>query len=193
MRTGHIRDSQLNRLPIDLQGHLIVVSRQNHALEATAIIQWHRELHRRSLADESSKMLTGKQWPFNPWRRDLQRVLTRYRLFDIHQGGHFATDSLTVFDSNALYTLINKDPDDAVLRIRLVFDTDQLIAQAKTTGDPEERFAILARAEDILMTELPITPQVWANRLYLMDPRVRNWTPNLLDNQPYKFVDLQAE
>lgn len=70
---------------------------------------------------------------------------------------------------------------------------DRLISAAQTAGSEEERMKLLHDAEEILLDELPIVPMYWYTRVYLMDPRVKGWTPKLLDNHPYKYVSIETE
>lgn len=70
---------------------------------------------------------------------------------------------------------------------------DRLIQEAMTTGDPEQRRAKLFAAEEILLTELPIVPLYWYTRVYLLRPNVKNWNPLLLDNRPYKRIELEPQ
>lgn len=67
---------------------------------------------------------------------------------------------------------------------------DKLIEAAFRAGTEEAHFRYLQEAEEILVEELPIVPVYWYTRIYLKDPRLRNWNPKLLDNHPYKYVYL---
>ena len=67
---------------------------------------------------------------------------------------------------------------------------DALINKAFRSTTDEEHIAALRGAEDILMAEQPIIPIYWYTRIYLMDPRVKNWNPKSLDNRPWKYIDL---
>ncbi|MEX0324455.1 MAG: peptide ABC transporter substrate-binding protein [Puniceicoccaceae bacterium] len=67
---------------------------------------------------------------------------------------------------------------------------DELIAAAFRSRTEEEHFGYLLEAEQILLKELPIAPLYWYTRIYLKDPRVKNWNPKLLDNRPYKYIYL---
>lgn len=67
-------------------------------------------------------------------------------------------------------------------------DYDRLLKEAALEPDPEARLATLRRAEEILLEELPIIPLYWYTRVYLLDPRVRNWNPLVLDKHDYKHV-----
>ncbi len=70
---------------------------------------------------------------------------------------------------------------------------DNLISAIKQEGDPEKRTALLHKAEEILMEDLPIAPIYWYTRIFLKDPRVQGWDPKLLDNHPYKYVSFSQE
>lgn len=67
---------------------------------------------------------------------------------------------------------------------------DELIDGAFRAPSEELHFQYLQEAEEILLEELPIVPVYWYTRIYLKDPRLRNWNPKLLDNHPYKYVYL---
>jgi oligopeptide transport system substrate-binding protein len=49
---------------------------------------------------------------------------------------------------------------------------------------------MVARAEMILLDAEPIIPIYWYTNVFLIDPRVRNWNPKLVDQRPYKLVYL---
>lgn len=65
---------------------------------------------------------------------------------------------------------------------------DDLIEQAQMAATPKKHYALLQQAEEIFLTEVPIMPIYWYTRVYLLDPRVKNWNPKLLDNHPYKYI-----
>lgn len=70
---------------------------------------------------------------------------------------------------------------------------DRLIKEALQTADPDERLAKLYAAEEILLEELPILPIYWYTRVYLLHPDVKNWNPAVLDNRPFKEIDLARD
>ncbi|AKM11606.1 peptide ABC transporter substrate-binding protein [Croceicoccus naphthovorans] len=70
---------------------------------------------------------------------------------------------------------------------------DRLVQQAQVAQDEPERLEILHQAEELLLKELPIVPMYWYTRVYLLDPRVQNWNPKLLDNRNYKYISLAAD
>ncbi len=67
---------------------------------------------------------------------------------------------------------------------------DRLLEAAFRSRSEAEHFQYLLEAEDILLDELPIAPVYWYTRIYMKDPRVKNWNPKLLDNRPYKYIYL---
>lgn len=71
-------------------------------------------------------------------------------------------------------------------------DYDRLLQESSLLSDPARRHATLAEAEKILLDEVPVLPIYWYTRVYLLHPAVKNWHPLLLDNRPYKHIDLQV-
>lgn len=69
-------------------------------------------------------------------------------------------------------------------------DYDRYLEAAFRSRTEEEHFDMLLNAEKILLDELPIAPVYWYTRIYMKDPRVKNWNPKLLDNRPYKYIYL---
>ncbi|MBT3637095.1 MAG: peptide ABC transporter substrate-binding protein [Opitutae bacterium] len=68
---------------------------------------------------------------------------------------------------------------------------EKILGEAAQTGDPTERYALLAKAEALFLDERPILPVYWYTRNYLLHPDVKGWNPLLLDNHPYKFLRLE--
>ncbi len=69
---------------------------------------------------------------------------------------------------------------------------DELIRRIQRTGDPETRKRLLLEAESLMLSEHIVAPIYWYSRIYLIDPRVKGWSPKLLDNHPIKFVYLDS-
>jgi oligopeptide transport system substrate-binding protein len=67
---------------------------------------------------------------------------------------------------------------------------DELIQKAFRSRSEEEHFEVLLEAENILLDELPVAPLYWYTRVYLKDPRLQGWSPKLLDNHPYKYLNF---
>jgi oligopeptide transport system substrate-binding protein len=70
-------------------------------------------------------------------------------------------------------------------------DYDRLLDEAAQTADPTKRFAILHQAEQLLLSQSPEVLIYWYTRFYLLDPSVKNWSPLVLDQHNYKFIDLE--
>lgn len=69
---------------------------------------------------------------------------------------------------------------------------EDLLRQSAQIGDQEQRFAVLKEAETLLMDEVPIIPVYWYARSTLLRPEVKHWRESLLDDRPYKWLDLEA-
>ncbi|MAS94149.1 MAG: peptide ABC transporter substrate-binding protein [Verrucomicrobiales bacterium] len=72
-------------------------------------------------------------------------------------------------------------------------DYDRLMKESGRISDPKERYKKMKEAESVLLEELPVLPIYWYTRVYLLHPDVKNWNPLLLDNHPYKHIDLIAD
>ena len=68
---------------------------------------------------------------------------------------------------------------------------DALLFEADRTADQAARYALMQRAETILLQELPIIPIYSFTTVRLMQASVHGWHPTLLDRHPYKYVWLQ--
>ena len=67
---------------------------------------------------------------------------------------------------------------------------DALLDRAANIRNPEERRALLYKAEELMLTDLPIIPLYWYAKPFLIHPDLRNWDPLLLDHHPYKYLDV---
>lgn len=67
---------------------------------------------------------------------------------------------------------------------------DQAIHEAARTPDRAARFALLQKAEALLLEQAPILPLYVNTHVYLLHPAVRGWHPTLLDRHPLKHVSL---
>ena len=70
-------------------------------------------------------------------------------------------------------------------------DYDKALAEAALEVDPAKRQELLYSAEEKMLTDLPVLPIYWYTRVYLLHPDVQNWNPLILDNHPYKHIDVQ--
>jgi oligopeptide transport system substrate-binding protein len=68
---------------------------------------------------------------------------------------------------------------------------DNLLARVDRTGDLGQRVDLVHQAEDLLLRESPLIPIYWYSSLHLVHPSVAGWYPNVLDDHPYKFIDLE--
>lgn len=67
---------------------------------------------------------------------------------------------------------------------------DRLARAAMASRDEQERFAVYQQMEKILLDELPVMPIYFYTRVYALNPKVKNWVWNPLDNRSWKFIDL---
>jgi oligopeptide transport system substrate-binding protein len=67
---------------------------------------------------------------------------------------------------------------------------DRLLLESSRTLDLEARLELVRRAEERLLAAEPVIPLYWYTNVYLIDPRVRNWAPKLVDQRPLKLVYL---
>lgn len=70
-------------------------------------------------------------------------------------------------------------------------DYDALIYEATRTPNQAARYAVLQRAETILLKETPIIPIYHYTTVRLVTPSVHGWQDTLLDHHPYKHVWLE--
>jgi len=68
---------------------------------------------------------------------------------------------------------------------------DRLIAEASRTQDQAARFALLQKAEAILLDEAPVAPVFFGSRTYLIHPSVKGWVPSLLGIHRYQKIWLE--
>jgi oligopeptide transport system substrate-binding protein len=68
---------------------------------------------------------------------------------------------------------------------------DAALFAAARTADPAARFALFQKAEALLLEAAPIVPLYHYTHVFLLQPSVQGWSPNLLDHHPYKHVWLE--
>jgi len=71
-------------------------------------------------------------------------------------------------------------------------DYDAILFAAERTPDAASRRALLRQAETLLLQAVPIIPIYYYTHVFLKQPSVQGWYPNLLDHHPYKYVRLGA-
>ncbi|MGD1032313.1 MAG: peptide ABC transporter substrate-binding protein [Opitutaceae bacterium] len=69
---------------------------------------------------------------------------------------------------------------------------DALLFAAERTPDAASRNERLREAEGLLLQSVPIIPIFFYTHVFLMQPSVQGWYPNLLDHHPYKYVRLNT-
>ena len=69
---------------------------------------------------------------------------------------------------------------------------DQMMKESNIIRDVDERNAHLARAEELLISEMPVIPIYYYTRKYLLDPRVKGWHFNILSAHPPKYIHFEA-
>ena len=67
---------------------------------------------------------------------------------------------------------------------------EAILKEAEQTKDPTERIRKLEKAEALFLSDMPIAPIYWYTQCYLLHESVQGWSPLLLNNHPYKFLDL---
>ena len=65
-----------------------------------------------------------------------------------------------------------------------------LIAEAGRTADAAARLELFQKAEAVLMDEMPIIPIYFYTRSHLLSPKVKGWSPTLLDIHPYEHLSI---
>jgi oligopeptide transport system substrate-binding protein len=68
---------------------------------------------------------------------------------------------------------------------------DGILDEAANTADPTARYALLKKAETLLLDEAPLAPLIFRARTYLVHPSVKNWQPAPLDIHRYHLLRLE--
>ena len=58
---------------------------------------------------------------------------------------------------------------------------------------PQRAKRCSGKAESLLLQAAPVIPIYYYTHVFLMQPSVQGWYPNLLDHHPYKYVWLGAD
>ena len=69
-------------------------------------------------------------------------------------------------------------------------DYESLLFAAARTADPGEHARLLRRAEQLLLDAAPVIPLYFNPHVFLLQPSVHGWYPNVLDHHPYQAVWL---
>ena len=70
-------------------------------------------------------------------------------------------------------------------------DYDRLMGEASVTGDVSKRAQLLARAEQVLLKEMPVLPLYFGVSKNLVSTRVKGWEDNLLNVVYVKNLSLE--
>lgn len=68
---------------------------------------------------------------------------------------------------------------------------DNLIGDAGRTGDPASRAALLHRADEALMRDLPAIPLLQYGSVHLVSPRLKGWEDNALNVHPSRWLTIE--
>ena len=68
---------------------------------------------------------------------------------------------------------------------------DALLDQAAAIADPAARFALLKKAETIMLDDAACAPLLFGARTYLIHPAVKNWEPAPLGIHRYQLLELK--
>ncbi len=69
---------------------------------------------------------------------------------------------------------------------------DALLDQAALTADRDARFALLRKAEALMLDDAAVAPLVFGARTYLINPAVKNWESAPLGIHRYQLVELKS-
>jgi oligopeptide transport system substrate-binding protein len=67
---------------------------------------------------------------------------------------------------------------------------DHLLATALATAGAAERLAVYRQMENLIVRDVPVIPVYFYKRVFLINPRVQNWVPNILDNRGWQYIDI---
>jgi oligopeptide transport system substrate-binding protein len=69
-------------------------------------------------------------------------------------------------------------------------DYDQLAIEADKTNDAAKRFALMAKAEQILLNDHPFAPIYFYSNQHIVSKKVQGWDDNIMDWHPSRFISL---
>ena len=69
---------------------------------------------------------------------------------------------------------------------------DALLEQALRAPDQKARYDIYQKMDALLVEELPVLPIYYYTSVKALSPRVKGYSPTLLDSHPYKYLWLEA-
>ncbi len=68
---------------------------------------------------------------------------------------------------------------------------DKLIEQSRFQVDPDQRLETLAKAEQLLLTEMPFIPLYFYTSQEMVRSTVEGWYPNPIDTHPLKWIRIR--
>lgn len=122
-------------------------------------------------------VLTNKEWK-------VYLDTVKARNYDIARAGWVGS----AYPQGFLRIQLSYSPNNDSGYVDATFDT--LLEEAMRTLDDERRHALLFEAEARMLEATPVIPIYWYTNVFLIDERVRNWAPKLVNQRPYKFVYL---
>ncbi len=151
---------------------LLFNTSDNHRKIAEAIqSMWRNELG----IDVS---LTNQEWK-------VYLDSTKEMQYDIARAGWVGN----LYPYSFLRTLLSYSPNNDTGFYNAEYDA--LLEESSRTMDKEKRHALVRQAEEILLSEEPVIPLYWYTNVFLINPKVKNWTAKLVDQRPMKFVYLE--
>ena len=69
-------------------------------------------------------------------------------------------------------------------------DYDRLLKSALGVPDQTARMNIYRRLDSLLTRDVPEIPLYFYKRVHLINPRVQNWVPNIIDNRGWQYIDI---
>jgi oligopeptide transport system substrate-binding protein len=153
---------------------LLFNTSDNHRKIAEAIQNmWRRELG-------IDITLTNKEWK-------VYLDTVKNLRYDIARAGWIGN----LYPFSFLRTLLSYSPNNDTGYADPEYD--RLLEASVNTLDREERYRLVHAAEKRMLEAEPIIPIYWYTNVYLIDPRVKNWAPKLVNQRPMKFVTLEDD
>lgn len=93
-------------------------------------------------------------------------------------------------DANTFVEILRSDsPQNLPAYINSEYD--RLVADAAVTQDPEMRRGMLESAENLMLDDYPVLPLYFPVSKHLVNPRIRNFRPNVLDHHFSRFYAIE--
>ena len=151
---------------------LLFNTSDNHRRIAEAIqSMWRSELG-------VNIILTNKEWK-------VYLDTTKEMQYDIARAGWVGN----LYPYSFLRTLLSYSPNNDTGFADPEYD--RILVESTHTLDKNRRLELVRQAEERLLAAEPIIPLYWYTNVFLIDPRVRNWHPKLVNQRPFKLVYLE--